>query len=147
MQTSPKKQKAKKASAAKGKSLKTAYKQPRAGAAQKAHKAYKAYEAHEVDNSASEATIEYTTKVRAIGNSKGVILNNQVLDTAGLKADMDILIQAFNGMITIKEAKKPAVNTDRSTWEKQLKAAIKAGAIPEGDLWEGLENEFDKTEW
>jgi antitoxin MazE len=100
-----------------------------------------------VENQVNEHAVEYTAKVRAIGNSKGVILNNQVLDTAGLKAGMDILIQAFNGLITIKQAEKPVVNTDLSTWEKQFKAAIKAGDIPEGDLWEGMENEFDKTEW
>ena len=128
MATPSKKQKAKKASAPK-KRRKITYEQPG------------------VDNQVNEPAVEYTAKVRAIGNSKGVILNNQVLDTAGLKADMDILIQAFNGLITIKQAKKPAVNTDLSTWEKQLKAAIKAGDIPEGDLFEGMANEFDKTEW
>jgi antitoxin MazE len=96
----------------------------------------------------NEPTLEYTSRIRAIGNSKGVILNNQVLELAGLKADMDILIQALNGLITIKPAETPVVvNTDRSTWEKQLKAAIKAGDLPEGDLFEGLENEFDKNEW
>jgi antitoxin component of MazEF toxin-antitoxin module len=129
MQPSPKKQNAKKASATKGKSLRSVYKQPQA------------------DNHVNEAAVEYTAKVRAIGNSKGVILNNHLLDTAGLTADMDILIQAFNGMITIRQVKKPAVNTDLSTWDKQFKAAIKAGDIPEGDLWEGMENEFDKSEW
>lgn len=129
MQTPPKKQKAKKASAAKGKSPKAAYIQP------------------QVDNRANEAAVEYTAKVRAIGNSKGVILNNQVLDTAGLKADMDILIQAFNGMITIKQAEKPVVNKDLSTWDKQFKAAIKAGAKPEEAIFSEVENEFDKVEW
>jgi antitoxin component of MazEF toxin-antitoxin module len=132
MESSPKKQKAKKASALKGKSHKAAYKQP---------------QVDEANNPLNEAVVEYTAKVRAIGNSKGVILNNQVLDTAGLKADMDILIQAFNGMITIKQAEKPAVNTDLSTWEKHLKAAIKAGNKPEGDFFEGMANEFDKSEW
>lgn len=129
---SPKKQKAKKASAAKGKNLKSAYKHP---------------QADEAKNPVNEAAVEYTAKVRAIGNSKGVILNNQVLDTAGLKADMDILIQAFNGMITIRQAKKPVVNTDLSTWEKQFKAAIKAGAKPEEAIFSDVENEFDKVEW
>jgi antitoxin MazE len=128
MTTPSKKQKAKKASAPKKRRKIT-------------------YEQAGVGNQVNEPTVEYTAKVRAIGNSKGVILNNQVLDTAGLKADMDILIQAFNGLITIKQAEKPAVNTDLSTWEKQFKAAIKAGDIPEGDLFEGMQNEFDKTEW
>ena len=101
----------------------------------------------EAENQVNESAVEYTSKIRAIGNSKGVILNNQVLEIAGLKADMDILVQALNGLITIKQAVKPTVNTDLSTWENQLNAAIKAGDIPVGDLFEGMENEFDKTEW
>ena len=102
----------------------------------------------QVDNQVNEPAVEYTAKIRAIGNSQGVILNNQVLEVAGLKADMDILIQALNGLITIKQAEMPVVNTDLSAWEKQFKAAIKAGAKPEEeDLFEGIENTFDKTEW
>jgi antitoxin MazE len=129
MPTSSKKQKAKKASSHNAEKSRAAFEQPQ-------------------PDMVNEPTIEYTSKIRAIGNSKGVILNNQLLDIAGMKADMDILIQALNGLITIKPAETPVVvNTDRATWEKQLKAAIKAGDIPEGDLFEGLENEFDKNEW
>ena len=69
------------------------------------------------------------------------------MDFAGLAADEDIVIRATDGQITIKKAEKYTVNTDLSAWEKQLKAAINAGNIPEGDMFEGLENEFDKTEW
>jgi antitoxin MazE len=99
------------------------------------------------DSQADEPSVEYTTRIRPIGNSNGVILNNQLLDFAGLDAEREIVLRALNGLITIKQAKKPAVNTDLSTWDKQFKAAIKAGDIPEGDMWEGMENEFDKTEW
>lgn len=132
MQASSGKQKNKKPSARatpKGKRRKTAYKQPRA------------------DNTVSEPTIEYTAKIRAIGNSRGIILNNNLMDAAGLIADQDVVIQAVKGLITIKQAEKAAVNTDRSTWEKQFKAAIKAGHKPEGDLFEGMQNEFDEKEW
>ncbi|HWB90215.1 MAG TPA: hypothetical protein VG605_00120 [Puia sp.] len=94
-----------------------------------------------------EPAVEYTAKIRPIGNSRGVILNNQLMDFAGLSADEDIVIRATNGQITIKPAEQHTVNTDLSTWEKQLKAAIKAGDKPEGDLWEGMANKFDKTEW
>ena len=94
-----------------------------------------------------EPAVEYTAKVRPIGNSRGVILNNQLMDFAGLAADEEIVIRATNGQMTIRPAEKPTVNTNLSTWEKQLKAAIKAGNTPEGDLWEGMENEFDKKEW
>lgn len=105
------------------------------------------YQQPEVDNTINEPAMEYTAKVRPIGNSKGVILNNQLLETAGLTADQDIVIKAVKGRITIEKAESYVVNTDLSTWDQQFKAAIKAGDIPEGDLWEGLENEFDKTEW
>jgi len=105
------------------------------------------HEQPEPDNSVNEPVAQYTTKIRAIGNSKGVILTNQLLDAAGLLADQDIVVQVVNGRLIIEQVKKPVVNTDLSTWDKQFKAAIKAGDIPEGDMWEGMENEFDKTEW
>jgi antitoxin component of MazEF toxin-antitoxin module len=87
-----------------------------------------------------------TTKLRAIGNSKGVILNNQLIEAAGISANADIIIRADKGKIII-EAKKEDVNTNLSSWDKQFKQAIKAGAKPEKDLFEGIENEFDKKEW
>lgn len=105
------------------------------------------YEQPQADNPISEPAVEYTTRIRAIGNSRGLIINNQSMDIAGLDADRDIVIRAKKGLITIEQPQKPAVNTDLSTWEKHLKAAIKAGAKPEGDFFEGMENEFDKTEW
>jgi antitoxin component of MazEF toxin-antitoxin module len=88
-------------------------------------------------------TVVYTSKIRAIGNSRGVILNSQLMETAGLIADEDIVIRASDGLITIQRAEKPAVNTNLSTWDKQFKAAVKAVAKPEGDLFDGIENEFD----
>lgn len=105
------------------------------------------HEQPEPENQVDEPAVEYTTRIRSIGNSNGVILNNQLMDFAGLDTDQDILIRAVDGLITIKQMEKPVINTDLSTWEKQFKAAIKAGNLPEGDLWEGMENEFDKTEW
>ena len=125
---SPKKQKTQKASSHKAEKSRATYEQPQL-------------------DKVNEPVVEYRAKIRAIGNSKGVILNNQLLDTAGLKADMDILIQALNGLITIKKIEKPVVNTDLSAWDKQFKAAIKAGDKPEGDFFEGMENAFDKKEW
>lgn len=113
----------------------------------KRKKPAKTYTHPKVDNHIDEPAVEYTTKIRAIGNSKGVILNNQALDLAGFPPDQDVLVRAVDGRLTIERVKTPAVNTDLSSWDKQFKAAIKAGDKPEGDLWEGMENEFDKTEW
>lgn len=119
----------------------------KAAAPAKRKKPLKTYVHPETESHTGEPAVEYTAKIRAIGNSKGVILNNQLMDFAGLEPDQDIVIRATNGQITIKQAEKYTVNTDLSTWDKQFKAAIKAGDIPEGDMFEGLENEFDKTEW
>lgn len=89
---------------------------------------------------------EVRSRIRSVGNSKGVILNNQLLKAAGISTDEDISIEAGEGVIIISQA-KPDVNTDLSTWDVQFKKAIKAGHLPEGDLFEGIENNFDKTEW
>ena len=89
----------------------------------------------------------YTSRIRAIGNSKGVILNSQLIETAGLNSKADIVIQAREGIISIIQVKETGVNSDLSTWDKQFRAAIKKGAKPERDMFGGLENEFDKKEW
>ena len=92
----------------------------------------------------------YASRIRAIGNSKGVILSNRLIETAGLNVGADIMIQANDGVITIIQLKAPGVNevnTDLSTWDKQFKAAIKKGAKPEGDLFGGMPNDFDAKEW
>ena len=94
-----------------------------------------------------EPAASYTSRIRAIGNSRGVILNNQVIETAGIKPNSDIQIQAGDGVIVILQAKETSINTDLSTWDKQFKAAIKKGAKPEKDLFEGIDNEFDTKEW
>ena len=97
--------------------------------------------------SAEEPAVSYTSSLRAIGNSKGVILNNQVIEMAGLNPDVDVVIRAVKGVITIAQSRETGINTDLSTWDKQFKAAMKSGAEPDGDLFEGLENDFDKKEW
>jgi len=87
-----------------------------------------------------------TSRLRAIGNSIGVILNNHLIEAAGLNAEGDIMIVAGDGVITI-QMKLSEVNTDLSTWDRQFKTAIKNGAQPEGDIFENMANEFDLNEW
>jgi len=94
-----------------------------------------------------EPEVSYSSRVRAIGNSKGVILNTQALEVSGLNPDGDILVLAGKGFITIVPAKNAPVNTDLSTWDKQFKSVIKAGMKPEADLFEGLGNDFDSKDW
>lgn len=88
-----------------------------------------------------------TTRIRAIGNSRGVILNNQLIEKAGLDPNMDIVIEVADGAIIIVQVKKQEVNTDLSTWDRQFQAAVKKGQKPERDLFEGMENDFDSKDW
>ncbi len=89
-----------------------------------------------------------STKIRKIGNSKGIILNNSMIKTLGVADDAEVIVIAEKGQIIIKAAKsKISINTDISTWEAQFKAAIKNGDQPEADLFNGLENNFDQEEW
>jgi antitoxin component of MazEF toxin-antitoxin module len=98
----------------------------------------------------SDITADYfssSSKIRPIGNSKGVILNNQLIKAAGMSEDADIIIKAGNGVIIIMDTKFSSINEDLSTWDAQFKQAIKQGKKPEKDMFEGTGNEFDKTEW
>lgn len=93
-------------------------------------------------------TYSISSKIRPIGNSKGVILPNRVIEEAGISPDADLIIQVADGVILIAEAKSHvSVNTDLSSWDEQFKNAIKMGNKPEADVWEGMKNRFDEEEW
>jgi mRNA interferase MazF len=83
-----------------------------------------------------------TSRLRPIGNSKGVILINQLIKASGINAEADIVIQANDGAITIKQVKAPGINTDLSTWDKQFKAVTRKGEKFEHDLHEGVANDL-----
>jgi antitoxin component of MazEF toxin-antitoxin module len=96
----------------------------------------------------SNPSYSVSSRIRAIGNSKGVILSNRVIKEAGISPEADLIIQVSDGVILIAEA-KPAdgINTDISSWDKHYKNAIKKSNKPESDVWEGLQNKFDREEW
>src|SRR5450755_2494538 len=75
----------------------------------------------------SEPTVAYSTstKIRAIGNSRGVILNNRIMEEAGISDESKIIINASSGIITIIAEK--ISHTDISTWEAQFKKSMKSG--------------------
>lgn len=88
------------------------------------------------------------SRIRPIGNSKGVILSNRVIEEAGISPDADLIIQVSDGVILIAEAKSTGiVNTDLSSWDEHYKNAINYGNKPETDVWEGVQNSFDREEW
>jgi hypothetical protein len=97
---------------------------------------------------ASQSTFSYSSsgKIRSIGNSRGVILNNRILEEAGISTESNVLIHASKGAIIIMEEKtNSAANTDLSTWETQFKKA--KSQKPDADLWGDIKNEFDLEEW
>jgi antitoxin component of MazEF toxin-antitoxin module len=91
--------------------------------------------------------MQLRSRIRSIGNSKGVILNNQLIEAAGLNSEVDIMIHAADGIICIIQFKTSNVNTDLSTWDRQFRTAIKKGAKPEKDLFGNISNDFDLKEW
>jgi antitoxin component of MazEF toxin-antitoxin module len=95
----------------------------------------------------AEAVASYTTRIRPIGNSRGLILNNHIMEAAGIKEEAEVVINATHGVIYITEIKSTSVNTDLSTWDSQFKSAIKKGALPERDMFEHVQNQFDQKEW
>ena len=99
-------------------------------------------------NSNGKGSHSVITRLRPFGNSKGVILSNKLLQSAGIDNKNDIEVYANKGSIIISQVKQlQKVNTDLSTWDKQFKDAIKNGALPDNDLFEEMQNDFDKTEW
>lgn len=107
---------------------------------------------HKVERKVNKAVdgspqVNYTTRIRTIGNSQGIILNSKIMDALNLQVDTEVVVSAADGVLTIYKLEQPQVNTDLSTWDKHFKAAIKKGAKPEGDLFEGVTNTFDETEW
>src|SRR5688572_25765937 len=87
------------------------------------------------------------SRIRSLGNSKGVILGSPIIEASGLNADVDVVIQAVNGMIFILQYNEPGINTDLSTWEKQFKAANKKGSKTPENPFEQIVNDFDLKEW
>ena len=87
------------------------------------------------------------TRIRSVGNSKGVILGGPIIEASGLNEEADILIQATDGVIYIIQFKTPAINTDLASWDQQFKAAKKAKAKTAVDPFEQIVNDFDIKEW
>ena len=81
------------------------------------------------------------TKLRKIGNSKGITLSKSLLDQYQFEEEVEIVIQE-NGLLIMPVKAKP-----REEWEKQFRTAIKHGQKPDQALLETFSNQFDKEEW
>jgi hypothetical protein len=95
-----------------------------------------------------EPAVEYAvrTSFRAVGNSKGLIISSKLIEASGIIGN-DLIIEASKGIIAIRAVDTTDVNADLSTWDRQFKAALKNDDNLEGDLLEGIKNDFDDEEW
>jgi len=80
------------------------------------------------------------TSIIKIGNSKGLIIPKQMLNSLGINKKVNIEIK--EGELHIFPVSD---KTTRHEWEKQFTHAVKLGHVP--DSMEHIENEFDKNEW
>ena len=94
-----------------------------------------------------EYIISYKSRIRAIGNSKGIILSNEAIATSGLRDNANVEIKAGNGFITIMQAPETEIHNDLLTWDKEFKVAIKKYGKSEKDMFSGMSNDFDRNEW
>jgi len=81
------------------------------------------------------------TRLRKIGNSKGITLSKSLLEQYQFEEEVEIVIQE-NGLLLMPVKAKP-----REEWEKQFKAAIKNDQKPDKAMLESFTNQFDKEEW
>lgn len=92
------------------------------------------------------AQFQVRSVFRDIGNSKGVIISRKMMDIAGIQNN-NVVIEAIKGEIRIRPIDEKQVNTDLSSWGKQFNDALKAGQLPDEDLFNGMKNKFDEEEW
>ena len=78
--------------------------------------------------------------IRKIGNSSGILLPKSMLLACGITTEVEIEVQDKTILL------RP-VPLARAGWEAEFLAAIAGGHEPEGDLFEGMANQFDETEW
>ncbi len=78
--------------------------------------------------------------IRKIGNSSGILLPKAMLQACGITTEVEIEVQ--DKMILLRPV-QPA----RTGWEAAFAAAVANGDEPEGDLFEGIPNQFDQAEW
>ena len=81
------------------------------------------------------------TRLRKIGNSKGITLSKSLLEQYQFEDEVEIVAQE-NGLLIM-----PAKARSREQWDEQFKAAKKAGHKPDNAMLERFSNSFDKKEW
>jgi antitoxin MazE len=81
------------------------------------------------------------TRLRKIGNSKGITLSKTLLEQYQFEDEVEV-VALENGLLIMPVKVKP-----REQWDEQFKKAKKEGHAPDKALLEGFKNSFDKKEW
>ena len=81
------------------------------------------------------------TRLKKIGNSKGITLSKSLLEQYQLEDEVEIIPQP-DGLLIM-----PAKASSREQWDEQFKAAKKTGQQPGAALLGSFSNSFDKKEW
>ena len=81
------------------------------------------------------------TRLKKIGNSKGIILSKTLLEQYQFEDEVEI-VALENGLLIMPVKVKP-----REKWDEQFKKAKKEGHAPDKALLEGFKNSFDNKEW
>lgn len=83
------------------------------------------------------------TKLIHIGNSMGVRIPKNLIKQFDLdKGEIELSVEKEGIMIKLQTSVPP-----REQWDMLFSKAIAAGEKPERDVFEGLQNEVDKSEW
>lgn len=76
--------------------------------------------------------------IRKIGNSSGILLPKALLKAAGIENEVEIEVRGQTILL------KPA--DPRAGWAESFRKATENDS-PEGDLFEGMSNDFDQSGW
>jgi antitoxin MazE len=79
--------------------------------------------------------------IRKIGNSNGVLIPKSMLISCGITEDVEM--EVIGDAIVMRSSKKHP----RDGWEEAFKLATQDQPETDGDLFEGMKNEFDKEDW
>jgi len=79
--------------------------------------------------------------IRRIGNSQGILLPRNILQACGIEEQVEVVV--IGQAILLRSVKKHP----REGWEEQFQNATISGDSPESDLFEGVKNDFDDTDW
>ena len=79
--------------------------------------------------------------IRCIGNSQGILIPRNILQACGIEEQVEMAL--VGQTIVLRRVKKQP----REGWEEQFQKAKTGGDKPDSDLFEGIANDFDATDW